>query len=168
MAMNTWKDVAGYEGIYKVSPHGEIYSIKNRSILSPCVNNKGYSMVILYKRAKPKHMLVHRIVALSYIPNVDNLPQVNHIDGNKRNNNITNLEWCSNGSNQIHRIYTLGQPVVTRKGVIQIKDGVVINSFSSGMEASRKTGICRNSISMCCIGKYNTAGGYQWKFNSKI
>ena len=101
-----WKDVKGFEGKYKVSNLGNIYSIKKDIIISPTYNHKGYLRVSLYNK-KQYILTIHRLVAKAFIPNPKNLPQVNHKDGNKTNNCVENLEWCDNSYN-IKEAYRLG------------------------------------------------------------
>jgi hypothetical protein len=102
------RDIKGYEGLYAVLTNGEIYSYSKYrhkgKILKQHKSDNGYLTVGLTKDKKRKTFLVHRLIASAYIPNPDNKPQVNHIDGNKQNNNIENLEWCSSSENQIHAI----------------------------------------------------------------
>ena len=100
--MNKWKEIQGFEGLYKISNEGKIYSNKINAIMKTYINNNGYECVQLTKNKKRKHFLVHRLVAKAFIPNIDNKPQVNHIDGNKANNRVENLEWYTNSENQIH------------------------------------------------------------------
>ena len=93
-----WKDIEGYEGRYKVSNTGKVYSITtNREMATS--NNTSYLGVTLYKDGKPKFKLVHRLVAQAFIPNPENKPEVNHIDHNTHNNNIANLEWVTKDEN---------------------------------------------------------------------
>ena len=98
--MEIWKDIKGYEGLYQVSNKGRIKSLNYRrtgkeGILKGVPTKYGYLMVTLYKKGeKPEHFSVHRLVAEAFIPNHDNLPEVNHIDENKENNHVKNLEWC--------------------------------------------------------------------------
>ena len=94
-----WKDIKGYEGLYQVSNTGKARSMNYRNTgnvrrLKPSVNKDGYLQVGLYKEGKYYRYLVHRLVALTFIPNPNNLPQVNHKDENKANNTVWNLEWC--------------------------------------------------------------------------
>jgi hypothetical protein len=97
-------EIPGYEGYYYIEPNGEIYSQdrintygrfwEGRKII-PCLNNHGYYYVVLSKNGTQKQFKVHRLVALTYIPNPNNLPCINHKDYNRQNNNLNNLEWCS-------------------------------------------------------------------------
>lgn len=90
-----WKDIPDYEGLYKVSNTGKVYSVINNKILIPNIK-KGYETVCLYKENKSNHLFVHRLVALAFIPNSDPIkyPIINHKDENGLNNNVENLEWC--------------------------------------------------------------------------
>ena len=105
-----WKDIEGYIGKYQVSNLGRIRSLlnshgknlKNKKILSPCVDKKGYLRVGLSKNNRLSTHKVHRLVAKAFIPNSDNLPQVNHINGIKTDNTVNNLEWVSGSENVIH------------------------------------------------------------------
>ena len=114
MAEEYWKDIKGYEGLYQVSNLGNIKSI-DRSIkrstslmklkskpISQYVGNRGYPMVSLCINGKCKRYLVHRIVAIAFLPNPLNKAYVNHIDGNKQNSNLENLEWSTPTENSIH------------------------------------------------------------------
>lgn len=103
-----WKDIKGYEGSYKVSNLGRIQSNKNNrpKILKFGYNAKGYDLVHLCKHGEKKSFKVHRLVLIAFDCNLDNKPQVNHIDGNKNNNNLFNLEWCTNKENIEHAVKT--------------------------------------------------------------
>ena len=92
-----WKDISGYEGLYKVSNTGEIYSMRENKNLSLSKDRYGYEQIILYKNGESKTYKVHRLVALAFIPNPDPIkyPIINHKDENKANNNVENLEWCN-------------------------------------------------------------------------
>lgn len=113
-----WKDVKNYEGAYMVSNLGRIKSLPRKgtkgNILNPSRNNKGYCTVELTFKGKNRSTFVHRVVAENFIPNLKNLPEVNHIDGNKLNNNVENLEWVTKGQNQIHA-YKTGLRKTTEK-----------------------------------------------------
>lgn len=116
MPLEKWSDVKGYEGLYQVSNFGRIKSMVNNAsrrkrVLNPYDHN-GYRRINLYKNNKCKKLYIHRLVAEEFIPNVNNYPEVNHIDGNKSNNNIKNLEWCTSSQNQIHA-YKTGLQVIS-------------------------------------------------------
>ena len=177
----TWKSIKGFEKRYEVSNLGRIKSIGGKSnhkkdiIMKQIINHKGYLQLVLRKNNMPHHCIVHRLVAQAFIPNPDNLPQINHIDGNKQNNRVDNLEWCDNSYNQIHanklglnenRIRRVKE--ICNKPVIQLTlDGVEIDRFASLREASNKTGCSYKSMSLCATGKVKTSGGYIWKYVDK-
>lgn len=105
-----WKDVKGYENLYQISNLGRLKSLskkgnyKNEYIRKTLTDIKGYSVCNLVKDKKYKYVRIHRLVAQAFIPNLENKPQVNHKDGNKQNNCVNNLEWCTNSENQLHAI----------------------------------------------------------------
>jgi len=111
-----WKDVISYEGIYEVSNLGRVRSINTgrKKPLKPLLGNNGYFKINLYKDKKMSAINIHRLVAIAFIINDGNKKQVNHIDGNKINNNVDNLEWVTDSENQKHS-YDIGLKV-GRKG----------------------------------------------------
>lgn len=171
-----WKDIVGYEGLYQVSSYGKIKSILKNKLIYQEVGNVGYKVVALYKNNKRKKVTVHRIVAKAFIPNLKNLPQVNHIDGNKLNNCVENLEWCDNRYNQIHA-NKLGlnskrnfiTSYLNGKKVLQYDlNGKFIKEWKSIKEASRILKIDNSCISKCCYHKRNKCGGYIWRFYEEV
>ena len=109
--MEIWKDITGYKNLYQVSNYGRIKSlahINNRGVYRPeCIlgnrlSDRGYHTALLYNNGKPKSFRVHRLVALEFIPNPNNKPHINHIDGIKSNNCIDNLEWVTISENLKH------------------------------------------------------------------
>ena len=160
----TWKDVVGYEGLYEVSNRGNVHSVERISsqnkkcggiTLKPTHDKDGYLLVSLYKNGVVKTKKIHRLVTETFIPNPNGLPQVNHIDEVKGNNNVENLEWCDSSYNNNYG---------TRKGrlnkkvrAVNIETGEVI-TFSSVKEAVSK-GYSRSGVSKACRGVYNTGGG---------
>lgn len=102
MMTEQFREIKGYENLYQVTSFGRIYCIKRKRFLKPYVTNKGYARVDLYIHGTRKHQKVHRLVAQAFIPNPDNKPQINHIDFDKLNNHVENLEWCTNDENQVH------------------------------------------------------------------
>lgn len=95
-------DIKGYEGIYQVNKMGQIYSLVTKKILKPCVDTYGYLYFMASVNKVRKNIRIHRAVAMQYIDNPYNKYEVNHIDGNKKNNNIDNLEWCTTKENRNH------------------------------------------------------------------
>lgn len=107
MVSEVWKEIPGFEGIYQVSNSGIILSVKRNKYRKIRTDKFGYSIIGLNKGGKQYQFFVHRIVAEVFIPNPDNLAEVNHIDGNKQNNRAENLEWCSHYEN-IHHAFDTG------------------------------------------------------------
>ena len=94
--MEIWKDCKGYEGLYQVSDNGIVWSVRSQKKLKPAMNTKGYLFVSLYARnGKIKNEYIHRLVALAFLENPNNYPQVNHKDEDKHNNTVENLEWMT-------------------------------------------------------------------------
>ncbi len=168
-----WKNVKDYRGFYQVSDLGNVKSFVNGEKMVPKYNvSKGYHEVILcdpYTKKRKRYM-VHRLVAETFIPNPNNKPCVNHIDGNKKNNCVNNLEWCTYGENNIHAIKTglnkyqqkyFGKPVTQ-----YTKDLKFVAEFDSIARASKITNINASQISACCRKekRRKTAGGYVWRF----
>jgi len=108
MGKEKWKDTRGYEGLYKISDLGRIKSISDRDcILKPFVDSLGYMAINLKKDGKRKTERIHRLVAMSFIPNPKGKREVNHINGIKSDSRLKNLEWCTPGENRKHA-YSIG------------------------------------------------------------
>jgi hypothetical protein len=173
-----WRPVVGYEGEYLVSNTGLVKSLKFKKprILKNQKNKWGYYRINLKKDGKEKLLAVHRLVAQAFIENPLNLPFVNHKDECKTNNNVSNLEWCTQkyninyGMAQQKRMNAQRYTGKKRfRPVCQIKDGVVIATYESEHEAARKTG-CRQS-SICSVVNHKrlkSTGGYEWKFAEEV
>lgn len=160
-----WKDVNDFEGLYRVSDKGEVYSEITNKILRPAKNRCGYMQVVLSKNGKLKYITVHRLVAKAFIPNPECKKQVNHKDGNKENNSVDNLEWCTSQENIMHCIYVLNKRKVP---VAQcLKDGTVVRIWGSIVEAGRGTGIKAPHIWRNAQGIRPSAGGFIFCYAGK-
>jgi hypothetical protein len=157
-----WKDIPSdiVDGIigYKISNYARVRNHKGRITEGHLHPASGY----LWVSIAPKQYLLHRLVAKVFIPNPENKEQVNHIDGNKQNANLLNLEWCTNQENQLHKV-TTGLSNWTIKIIQYDLKMNEINRFDSMKEASTKLNICLTNISSCCNGKAHTAGGFIFK-----
>ena len=105
MLVELWKPVVGYEGYYEISNLGNVKSLRFGKILKPS-NSGGYAHIALVSDGTPRYFLVHRLVATSFIPNPHNKLEVNHIDGDKKNNCVDNLEWVNRSENQSHAVHS--------------------------------------------------------------
>lgn len=169
------KDIPGYEGRYKISSYGRVFSCKIGNFMSLKNNTNGYPAVLLCKQGKKHYVTVHRLVAKAFIPNPNNYPCVNHKDETRDNNNVENLEWCTTKYNinygtckeKIAR-KRYGNRHAIERPVYQIdkQSGEIINEFSTIKYASKVTGINRGNICLVCRNKILSAGGYYWRYQS--
>lgn len=193
-----WKDIPGYEGYYQVSNIGRVKSlprkvycnggfhISKEKILKQQLRKDRYFNVHLLKEGVVKIYFVHRLVALAFISNPNNYPDINHKDENPSNNCVENLEWCTEKYNMNY-----GTAVERRKASFVrndsfkkanatkvrnhskgaetpieavSKDGITIINYPSISEAARVTGISKGHIGECCKGIRHSAGGYFWNY----
>jgi len=190
-----WKPIVGCECYYKISNLGNVHSLervveykyktnsgtiikrrlKKAKNLKTHINKVGYRTTDIQVEGIRHTLTIHRLIAEAFILNPENKPTVNHRDGNKLNNNISNLEWNSYSENNKHAVDNglrkspwigiFGVKHPQSKPVIQLdKKGNKINEFDNAREAQRKTGISYKHISCCCLGKRMSTGGYCWKF----
>lgn len=192
--MEVWRDIKGYENIYQVSNLGNVKSLSynktgKEQLLKQFKDKYGYLQVHLCKNKIHKKYLVHRLVALAFLPNPNNFPCINHKDENPSNNKVDNIEWCTYSYNinygtrnkrmiETRRINNPDNECYKRiiqtrrinnslgeKPIIQLtKDGVEIARYSGINEAERQTGISNSNIWSCCNGKQKSAGGFIWRY----
>ena len=197
-----FKEIPGTDGFYSVDESGNVksndrvvfnkgsqrYTKLKGKVLKPCVNNKGYSYVDLRLNNKTERYLVHRLVALTFIPNPNNFPYINHIDCNPLNNCVDNLEWCDQSQN-IQHAYASNNKRITNEMLqafhspktylwraitaISVEDGSVVGEYVSVAEAARyvienfypngKPSVVQSNISTA-NGRSKTSYGFIWKY----
>jgi hypothetical protein len=170
-----WKYIEGYEGHYLVTDEGIIKSLKPKYfgiIMKYRLDKDGYCIVNLCKDGIKKTEKLHRLVAIAFILNSNNLPEVNHKDGDKQNNAVSNLEWCNDSYNKKHaydnnlRESRKGKTNKFNKRVIQMDlSGNVINEFGNIEQAAKAVKVSTSYLSMCLNGKNNNdiAAGFKWR-----
>lgn len=174
-----WKGIKGYESRYQISNIGRVKSLRKyvynhfskEKILTPVVTKKGYLQIRLSDGKKFKGYRIHRLVAEAFIPNPENKPQVNHINGNKQDNRVENLEWCTNKENMIHAAKNKllkdvsGNKNPNCKKINQYDlYGNHIKKWKSIYDITETLGIDRHLITKCCTFKRDSASGYIWRY----
>lgn len=165
-----WKDVPGYSGVYEISNTGLVRG-KN-GIRKLLLSHDGYQYVKLCNRGQEKKMKVHRLVALAFIPNPLGLPEINHKDENKQNNNVCNLEWCDRkyNNNYGQRNIIAGKSIREAKQRCVFRydlNGNFIDSFESAKVAESVLKINHTGITKSASNKRKSAGGYIWKYHGQ-
>lgn len=155
-----WKEIAGFEGLYAVSNKGRVKNLETGKVLKNWSNPQGYPFVALYKGdGTSKQITVHRLVATAFIPNPLNLPQVNHKDENKTNNDVSNLEWCTPSQNQRYSAHQRSCKINQLN-----LEGEFIKQWGSSHEINRELGFGKGNIIQCCKNKINQAYGFRWEY----
>lgn len=184
--MTEWKDIKGFEGLYKISSNGYVKSLgkgkstdprtKQVRIIKPREKKNGYLEVKLHKDGRRYFFTIHRLVANAFLLNPCNKPEVNHKNGIKKDNNYLNLEWCTPSENQKHayenglqkRLLGVNSPF--RKSVNQLNlNGELIKKWHCIKDIQRDTNMNTFGIIKCCKNekKYKTAYGFKWEYSEK-
>ena len=157
-----FKDIPNYGGRYQVSNYGRVWSVIKSQFIKQHINNDGYCQVRLYfGDGRKKQEMVHRLVALTFIENPNNLPQVNHKDENKQNCNVDNLEWCDAKYNLN---YGTHNSRAAQSNSIKVYCVELDRVFNSITEAQEILHINKSNIVAVCKGKRKTCGGYHWQY----
>ena len=171
-----WKDIDGFEE-YQVSNTGKIKSLKwgKEKIKKPSVDKDGYFRICLSKAGKQKLFLVSRLIAIAFLPNPDNKPEINHKDGKKQNNHVNNLEWATRSENVKHSFDVLHRKGGGWRGGVNIytKDNIFITRVDDTNAAAEwvlnntsREYIWESNICAACNGRHKTAYGFIFKYNT--
>ena len=175
-----WKDIEGYENLYQVSNMGNVKSLDRidsmgrhvkGGLMSLTPVKDGYLQASLSKDGDNKKYKVHRLVCKAFIPNPENKSEIDHINGDKTDNRVENLRWCTHKENMNNPLildifkHRVGVKNGFSKSVIQFtKDNELIRKWDCIADIKRELGIEVSNISYCCSGKRKTAGGFRWKY----
>lgn len=160
-----WKDIEGYEGLYQVSNLGRVKRVTTGRILKGMVSGSGYIQVDLSKQGATSKKLIHRLAAQAFIPNPENKLEVNHIDEDKTNNKVDNLEWATRQENNNHGTHnekvskSNSIPIIATH--IKSEDS---KEFYGASECARQLGLSQSHISEVLKGKRKTVGGFTFKY----
>lgn len=182
--MEEWKTIENYPD-YMVSSIGRVKSFKNgkEKLLKTSADKDGYLSVTLCKKGKVKRFRVHRLVAQAFIPNLNNLPIINHKNQIVNDNRVENLEWCTVEYNNNYADRNKKVAIASRNKmsgrygkksnkslpVLQYtKDGELVKKWDCITDVERELGIKHQDISKCCKGKQKSAGNYVWKYAIKF
>ena len=159
------KDIKGYEGLYGITSCGKVWSYRRKKFLTPGDDGRGgYLYVALIRDGEKKWYRVHRLVAEAYIPNTDNLPQVNHRDENKTNNCLQNLEWCDASYNTNYGTRNEKVSNSRKKPILQYTlDGNFIREWECANDVGKEI---QSNIVSCLKGRKKSAYGYKWFYKN--
>lgn len=180
-----WADIKGYEGYYKISTYGNVMSLNynhtgKSKLMQPTIDKDGYERIGFSVNGKKKYFYIHRLVAIAFIKNPNNLPKINHKDMSPDlknnipvNNHVENLEWCTNQYNNTYgdRIEKAKQTKKEKnsygagKTVYQYDlNGNLIKIWNSVMDIQRTLGFGESGIRGCCYGRLKKCYGFIWKY----
>ena len=169
VGLECWREIAGYPK-YFISNIGRVKSEKTKRggshiIMKQQLDKDGYRKICLCKGNVKRDFFVHRLVAFAFVPNPLNYPVINHIDENKRNNNVYNLEWCTVQYNTLYNGINFKRAEFRKRPIKQIsKCGAVIKIWDSRVEIEKTTGYSGGNITSVCQGNRKSANGYKWEY----
>ena len=155
------RDIPGYEGLYAATSCGRIWSYRRKIFLKPVKQQNGYLYVSLYKDGTKKDYRVHRLIAATYIPNQNDLPQINHKDEDKTNNSVQNLEYCDAAYNTNYGTGKERAAKARQKKVQCIETQEIFESINA---AAKAVNIDPRNISSCLTGRSKTSAGFHWRY----
>ena len=165
-----WKDIEGYEGLYQVSNLGRVKSLwfGKEKILKGGKDSSGYIFVVLSKEGKIKYFQIHRLVASAFLDNSNNLPCINHINEDKTNNRVENLEWCTYQYNNNYGTHNERMAKTKSIPILQFsKEDNFIRKWESATQVERELNFNEGNINKCCKGKQKSAYDYKWHYHYK-
>ena len=162
--MLEYRDIEGFEGRYQITNNGDVWSLLSKRFLKTYTTPSGYLTVGLKDGNRKQYTKkVHRLVAMAFIDNPENKPCINHLNEDKTDNRVENLEWVTIKENNSYgtRMDKIRKPVSQYSLTMEL-----LNTYNSTVEASKNTGIPSSNIVNCANGKLKTAGGFFWKYNT--
>ena len=179
MEKEIWKTINGYPN-YMISSMGNVKNIKTGKLLKTRIGNNGYYTITLSKKGEIKKKDIHRLIAIAFIPNPENKPEIDHINTDKIDNRIENLRWVTHKENinnpisiskmkkNQHLKNTFGAEHPLSKPILQFSmDGKLVRKWESAVDIKKELDFNNCHISSCCKGKRKTANGYIWRYYYK-
>lgn len=165
-----WADIPEYEAIYEISDVGIVRNKKTQRIITAKDNGWGYLLIRLNKNGVRKGVAVHRLVAMAFIPNPNGKPEVNHKDGNKLNNSVSNLEWVTRSENISHAWHVLGKRNITNNDNHSKRRCICVEldkCFNSLAEGARFVNGHVSGVHKACKGEQKTHKNFHWKYENQ-
>lgn len=172
-----WKDIPDYEGLYKASTKGRIYSYRSRKFLAECRTGRGLksghyvAITLVDGEGNKKRWSIHRLAAICFIPNPNNLPCIDHLNTKPYDNRVENLRWCTYSENNLNPITNekmrLAHKIIGMncKKIVQVENDILIREYRS-IQETKKYGFCPTSVSLCCRKQLKHYRGYKWMYLS--